>query len=166
MSGADDDRQRGREKLERDLAAILERYRLPERFVRHALRRGLAAPPPVRPRRREGLIDERPWLAWGRARGAIPRLTGWTVPDYVTRARLDAQVAARLGWRRPPTGHRGGVLVRADERAVVIAAADGALTVVALAARAPTPPPRRIAAGWDSWPVLGATRGATGARPR
>lgn len=145
---------------------LVHGVRLPERFVRHALRRGLAAPPPVRPRRREGLLDERPWLAWGRARGAIPRLTGWTVPDYVTRARLDAQVAARLGWRRPPTGPRGVVLVRADGGAVVVADDDGALAVIALAGRAPAPPPRRIAAGWAGWPVLRAAGGSTGTRPR
>lgn len=34
MSGADDDRQRGREKLERDLAAILERWQTPGYFER------------------------------------------------------------------------------------------------------------------------------------
>jgi len=38
--------------------------RLPERFIRHALRRG-DAPMPTRPPRREGLIDEASWLAWG-----------------------------------------------------------------------------------------------------
>ena len=43
--------------------------RLPERFVRRAVAR-LGATPPVRPARREGLIDERRWIAWGRARGA------------------------------------------------------------------------------------------------
>jgi hypothetical protein len=34
MSGADDDRQRGRERLERDLAAILERWQTPGYFER------------------------------------------------------------------------------------------------------------------------------------
>src|SRR5688572_18970941 len=36
--------------------------RLPERFVRHALRAGLDRAPPVRPARREGLIDEASWI--------------------------------------------------------------------------------------------------------
>lgn len=38
--------------------------RLPERFIRHALRR-TDAPMPVRPQRREGLIDDATWIAWG-----------------------------------------------------------------------------------------------------
>lgn len=44
--------------------------RLPERFVQHVLAHGRQRMPSA-PARREGLIDESGWLAWGREQGAL-----------------------------------------------------------------------------------------------
>lgn len=60
--------------------------RLPERFVRRASRGLGALAGIVRPARREGMIDESGWLAWGRAQGAS----------------LDAAEVRALGREREP----------------------------------------------------------------
>lgn len=121
--------------------------RLPERFVRRALaREGAAAP--ARPRRRDGMIDERGWIAWARARGAVPTLTGWALPDFAARAPLEAELRAALGAGRGRDAIEL-VLWRPGRGALVGARADGALVIVK-----PGRPPRvRWLAGWDAWPA-------------
>lgn len=117
--------------------------RLPERFVRHALARA-GAPAPTRPRRRDGMIDERGWIAWARARGAVPTLTGWALPDFAARAPLEAALRAALGRGRDLEL----VLWRPGGGALVGARADGALAIV----RPGRPPRVRWLAGWEAWP--------------
>ncbi len=129
------------------LAHYVEQHavRLPERFVRHALRpRRADAPPAIAPKQREGLIDETRWLAWSRARGATIELGAWTAVDFVQRQQLAA--AVRKGhplWGRrvePILWHaasRAVCFVDRDTGELAIVGADGAV--------------RRLA-GWDEWP--------------
>lgn len=137
---------------------LVHGVRLPERFVRHAVRRGPATDPPVRPGQREGLVDERGWLAWGRQRGATIALGRWQVPDWPTRERLERAQRVVLGPGHPGERRAELVLWRPDTGAIVLALADGGLAIVELApvpgrsATAGRPRIRRLA-GWHQWPA-------------
>jgi hypothetical protein len=128
---------------------------LPTRFVRHAIAHGLP-PQQLVWGRREGLIDERRWLAWGRRRGAVLALTGWRIPDAALRATLEARVANQA--RRPsrrllqqPASGGAIVLYRARTDDVVLGLPTGELAIVRLDASGA----RRILVGWDAWPHVG-----------
>ena len=129
--------------------------RLPERFVRHALRRSRAATqrevPLVRPRQRLNTVDIAPWIAWSRSRGACVKLAPWMLLPWVEREKLEARAKAvlRAGhplWQQAKTL----VLGRANSQAAVFALDDGRLAIVDLAKpHAPT----RWLPGWSQWPV-------------
>jgi hypothetical protein len=114
---------------------------LPERFIARALARAGAVAPVELPDERDVRVDDGPWLAWARARGACLDLTGWEVPGAEDRAKITAALGREADIR----------LARGDTREVVIRLASGALEIVQL--RAGGHPPRTLA-GWHEWPVL------------
>ncbi len=129
--------------------------RLPERFVRHALRRRDAAtdqrPAPMRPRQRLNTVDIAPWLAWSRSRGACLKIAPWLLLPWIEREKREARAKAmiRAGhplWQQAKTL----VLGRATSQAVVFALDDGRLAITDLGKpHAPT----RWLPGWPSWPA-------------
>ena len=114
---------------------------LPAHFVRHAVEH--PDPPIVNWNRREGLIDDAPWLAWSRKQGATLDFTGWEHPDLELRQRLTAELKAA---KRPRTAI---LLVHPVTREVVVRLHSGALVIVQLRA----PYGMRRLAGWDEWPL-------------
>ena len=140
------------------LAHYVEEHnvRLPERFVRHAVRAHRAkatghAPRPIRPRNRINTVDISPWLAWSRSRGACVKIAPWILLPWVEREKLEnrAKVVIRAGhplWQQTKTL----VLGRAHSQAVVFALDDGRLAITDLGK--PHAPTRWLPA-WPHWPV-------------
>ena len=132
--------------------------RLPARFVRHALARvgDAAAMRRVRAlrwtaRARLGIVDDTPWLAWGRARHACLELAGWTAPMWAEQRALAARLARRVTRDHVLAGSAGRdaelVLARADRGEVVLRLADGRVAIARLADG-----DTRILDGWHAWP--------------
>ena len=130
--------------------------RLPERFIRHALRRNIATvacatPCPSRPRQRVNTVDIEPWLAWSRRRGACLKIAPWALPPWLEREKLEMRAALviRAGhplWQHPKTL----VLGQAHSQSVVFALDDNRLAIVDL--RKPGAPTRWLT-GWHNWPA-------------
>lgn len=130
--------------------------RLPERFIRHALRSSGATSErkslrPIRPRQRFNTVDIAPWLAWGRSRSACLKIAPWILLPWAEREKLEARakVVIRAGhplWQQPRTL----VLGRADSHKVVFALADQRLAIVELGK---PHAPARFVASWQHWPV-------------
>jgi len=60
--------------------------RLPDHFVAHALANGPRVPPTVR------RIDDAPWFAWGKARGAAIDLEGWDALSWADQKKVLGQL--------------------------------------------------------------------------
>lgn len=122
------------------LAHAVERHhvRLPDRFVDHAL---AGAPP--RPVDKGTLVDDKVWIAWGRAQGACLDLEGWEVPGTTDRRKITRQLGLR--------GMPHIVLANPTTRHVVIARRDGSLEIRHVVDGGD--PPRTLP-GWHAWPTL------------
>lgn len=130
--------------------------RLPDRFVRHAVKAKL--PEPIELGEREGLIDETSWLAWGREQGACLDFTSWEAPSWADQRTIEAQLAKRPGpWQRRIVI----LLARPKTRDVVLALPRGQLAIVNLGAK----PSSQILASWDAWPVAAPVRSRNRRRP-
>ena len=124
--------------------------RLPEKFIRHALR-NTQSPHLIRPRHRLNTVDIAPWLAWSRRRGACLKIAPWALPPWLEREKLEARAALviRAGhplWQQPKTL----VLGQPHSQAVVFALDDGRLAITDL--RKPNAPTRWLA-NWQHWPM-------------
>ena len=129
---------------------LVHSTRLPEAFVEHV--RAEAGPRdrrPRAPRARAGMIDDAPWLAWGRAQGAALDLTGWAPLTWADQRKVLAELARLLGPRHVLAGEELEILLgRPRTRELLCLRARGALAIVTLASGAPT----TLLAGWDAWP--------------
>ncbi|HVV85600.1 MAG TPA: hypothetical protein VHE35_21215 [Kofleriaceae bacterium] len=127
------------------LAHYVERHavRLPDAFVAHAL--GGPGKVAVGERR----IDDAPWIAWGRANGAVvEQLDGWDRLSWADEQKVLARLGAQLAPGHPLFDQDVELLVgrRATDE-LLLALPDGRLALVTLTGAATT-----VFAGWDAWP--------------
>jgi hypothetical protein len=105
---------------------------LPDAFVA-AVGRGVIRPAPA-----DARIDDRPWLAWGRAQGACLDLRGWELPGAAARSRIAAAMQ--------PLGVRGEAVVARPGQVVIRRGAR--LWKVTVRPRVKI----EALSGWDRWP--------------
>ena len=129
--------------------------RLPANVVRHVMKQPARTTSIARPKRREGLIDDSRWIAWGKDRGAAIELApAWHIPDWQTQRTIEQQIHRRLSPTHALMNQTLTVLLaRADTREVVLMLPTQQLALVRLAKNSRTLPTKMLA-GWHEWPGL------------
>jgi hypothetical protein len=122
--------------------------RLPPRFVKYAIASTVASRWSV-PEDRDGMIDERTWIAWGNQQGASLDLSSWRVPDWAQQQVLAEQIERATRSDHPLLRQKLVVLLahRRSTRFVCRLRA-GKLAIVTVGKAVST----RVLAGWDEWP--------------
>lgn len=117
--------------------------RLPDPFVAHVV--GGPGKRAVRVRR----IDDGPWIAWGRAQGAmVAGLDGWAPLSWEDQRKVLTRLHAQLGPEHPlGAAHVDVLLGRRPTDQLLLGLDDGRLALVTLTGAA-----TRFFSGWDDWP--------------
>ncbi len=115
--------------------------RLPEPFIAHALANAPRVPPAVR------RIDDAPWFAWGKARGAAIDLDGWDALSWADQKKVLGQLAPQLGPGHVLHGLELEIILgRRATRDLLCSLDDGRLAIVRLPEGTTT-----LLASWDEW---------------
>lgn len=119
---------------------------LPAHFVAHALAGAPRTPPAVR------RIDDAPWFAWGKARGAAIDLDGWDALSWADQRKVLAQLARALDARHALHGLELEVILgRRATAELIVLVPDGRIAIVHLPDAATT-----LFASWDDFSDGGA----------
>ncbi len=119
--------------------------RLPEHFIAHALAGGPRSAVSVR------RIDDAPWFAWGKARGASIDLDGWDALTWADQEKVLAQVMLAIGVNHALHGHEIEIILgRRATRDLLCSVDDGRIAIVRLPEATAT-----LLASWDDWASVG-----------
>jgi hypothetical protein len=118
--------------------------KLPEHFITHALAGGPRTEPDGR------RIDDAPWIAWGKARGAAIELDAWDGLSWADQRKVLERLHARLAPDHVLFEKQLEVLLgrRATEELIVVLP-DGRMALVRV-----TDGETSVFAGWDEWASL------------
>lgn len=117
---------------------------LPDHVIAHALAGAPRVPPQVR------RIDDAPWFAWGKARGAVIDLEGWDALGWADQKKVLGQLAERIDGGHPLHGRELEVILgRRATRDLLCSVDDDGLALVRLPEGTAT-----LFASWDEWDAL------------
>lgn len=120
--------------------------RLPDHFIAHALGGAPRTPPAVR------RIDDGPWVAWGKARGAAIDLDGWDALTWADQKKVLAQIMAEIGEGHALYGRELEILLgRRATKDLLCSLDDGRIAIVHLPDATAT-----LLASWDELSAAGA----------
>jgi hypothetical protein len=118
--------------------------RLPDHFIAHALANAPRTPPSVR------RIDDAPWFAWGKARGAAIDLDGWDALTWADQKKVLAEVMAAVTEGHPLHGREVEIILgRRATKDLLCSLEDGQIVIVRLPEAGTT-----LLASWDDWDSL------------
>jgi hypothetical protein len=118
--------------------------RLPDHFIAHALAGAPRTPPSVR------RIDDAPWFAWGKARGAGIDLDGWDALTWADQKKVLAEVMDAVTEGHVLHGREVEIILgRRATKDLLCSLEDGQIAIVRLPGASTT-----LLASWDEWDSL------------
>lgn len=118
--------------------------RLPDHFIAHALAGAPRTPPSVR------RIDDAPWFAWGKARGAGIDLDGWDALTWADQKKVLAEVMDAVTEGHVLHGREVEIILgRRATKDLLCSLEDGQIAIVRLPQASTT-----LLASWDEWDSL------------